>query len=333
MRGFRVLNGARLLHGVAVALLSLGIIAIGWGCVEARALLAEQRKQAEQAVPVLAPLAEDSAQPTPEATPSGAQGYDSTEPVNMFAPVPGAPPEGALIEPEEMPAADDILIEVVRRTPHPTGMRRVLIYHTHTWEAYEPTEKEAYAQTQQWRTKDAQHNVVRVGEALAEQLRALGMEVVHDATELEPPDLSTSYTRSLALLETYREKGETFDCYIDLHRDAFNKSMQNTNTVELDGVKLARLSMLIGKGTGQTGAGFEQKPNWEVNIQLAQRITDALNAQLRDLARPVITKSGRFNQHVSESALLIEVGNNKNTLEEALAAMPYLARAIEQALR
>ena len=62
-------------------------------------------------------------------------------------------------------------------------------------------------------------------------------------------------------------------------------------------------------------------------------ITDALNAQVEGLAYPVKTKTGRFNQHISEGAVLIEVGNNMNTLREALDAMPYLARAIDEATR
>ena len=255
------------------------------------------------------------------------------EPDNMFAPVPGAPEELSPAEPEEEPVFGDILIEVVRRTPQPTGPVRALIYHTHTWEAYEPTENATYQPTQKWRTMDHEHNVVRAGAELARYLRELGMEVVHDTSDLEPPNLSTAYSRSLTLLEAYRQQGETFDLYIDLHRDAYNSNMKNTNTVTIDGTEMARISLVIGKGTGQTGVGFDQKPNWEVNLQLAQAITDALNAQIPNLARPVLIKSQRYNQHFSESAVLIEVGNNGNTLEQALAAMPYLARAIEGSVR
>ena len=41
-----------------------------------------------------------------------------------------------------------------------------------------------------------------------------------------------------------------------------------------------------------------------------------------------MVKTGRYNQHVSPNSLLIEVGNNMNTLDEALASMPALADAI-----
>ena len=43
----------------------------------------------------------------------------------------------------------------------------VLIYHTHTWEAYEMEAEGEYVPTETWRTKDERFNMVRVGEALA----------------------------------------------------------------------------------------------------------------------------------------------------------------------
>ena len=44
---------------------------------------------------------------------------------------------------------------------------RILIYHTHTYEAYEITETETYTPTEKWRTRDEQYNMVAVGDALA----------------------------------------------------------------------------------------------------------------------------------------------------------------------
>lgn len=254
---------------------------------------------------------------------------------NLFAlPSPQATEKAYEIEPEEVPVPGDVRIEVVRHEREPGEPWRVLIYHTHTWEAYEPTAEDEYTPTERWRTKDNQHNVVRVGEELAQELRALGFEVVHDTTAHEPPNLDTAYTRSLQTLESYSAQGETFDCYIDLHRDAYVASMAGSNSVQDGDKSLPHIMLLIGTGTGTSGGeAFAQKPNWQVNIVLAQKITDALNAQVEGLAYPVKTKTGRFNQHVSEGAVLVEVGNNMNTLREALDAMPYLARAIDEATR
>lgn len=64
--------------------------------------------------------------------------------------------------------------------------------------------------------------------------------------------------------------------------------------------------------------------------ELAQQITDEMNRLVTGLSRDVKVKTGRFNQHVSTGALLIEVGNNKNTLEEALAACPVIGTGHRQ---
>lgn len=229
------------------------------------------------------------------------------------------------------PAPDDgFAIEVIgMETSAPP--KRVLIYHTHTYEAYEQT-GERYKETEKWRTADNEHNVVRVGEELAALLRSHGMEVVHDATAFEPPTLSSAYTRSLGMLEARSGAGEHYDLYIDLHRDAYAASYTGANTVNIGGVNAAKLMMLIGKGEGQTGQGFDVRPDWESNLAIAQSVTDMINAQAKGLCRDVRIKSGRFNQHVAKGCILIEAGNNKNTLAEVLAAMPYLADAIAQVM-
>lgn len=228
------------------------------------------------------------------------------------------------------PAADGFTIEVLG-TDRQTQPKRVLIYHSHTYEAYEQTD-ERYRETEKWRTADSAHNVVRVGEELAALLRSHGLEVVHDSTAFEPPTLSTAYTRSLQMLENRQAAGETYDLYIDLHRDAYAASSTGKNTVNVGGVETARLMLLVGKGEGQTGQGFDVKPDWPTNLAIAQRVTDALNDQAEGLCRDVCVKSGRFNQHIASGCVLVEAGNNHNTLEEVLSAMPWLADAIVQVL-
>lgn len=206
----------------------------------------------------------------------------------------------------------------------------VLLYHTHTWEAYEMTEEAQYVPTETWRTRDERYNMLRVGEELARCLRDLGFAVVHDTTAFEPPNLSGAYTRSLAMLEERLAAGETYDYIFDIHRDAYSGLYNGANCAEQDGKKIAYVMLLVGKGTGATGAGFDERPDWPQNLDLAQRITACMNAQVEGVSREVKVKTGRFNQHVSTGALLIEVGNNRNTLEEALAACPVIAQAIAQ---
>lgn len=205
---------------------------------------------------------------------------------------------------------------------------RVLIYHTHTWEAYEMTDEARYAPTETWRTKDEGHNMIRVGEALAAELTARGFFVVHDKTAFEPPNLSASYTRSLAMLRRRIDAGEHYDYILDVHRDAYSGPYNGANSISHEGSSMAYVMLLVGKGTGATGSGFDERPDWPKNLELAQQITDSMQEIVPGVTRQVKVKTGRFNQHVSTGALLIEVGNNRNTLDEALAACPVIAEAL-----
>ena len=231
--------------------------------------------------------------------------------------------------PEEV-AEGAFQVEVIRETsPAEYEGKRVLIYHTHTYEAFEQVDDAPYIQTEKWRTTDSDHNMIAVGKALAASLRAMGIIVEHDTTAFEPPDLNNAYERSLVMLEQRMQAGEQYDLYLDLHRDALASASTIKRTVSIGGEEVARFMVLVGKGT--TG-GYADKPNWEANLALAQRMTDALNAQYSQLARDVKIKTGRFNQHVADGCLLIECGMNFNTLEEVLAGIPYLAEAIAQTL-
>ena len=204
----------------------------------------------------------------------------------------------------------------------------VLIYHTHTWEAYEMEAEGEYVPTETWRTRDERFNMIRVGEALAGELTALGFAVTHDTTAFEPPNLSTAYTRSLEMLESRLAAGESYDYIFDVHRDAYSGLWNGANCAQTEDGAVAYVMLLVGKGTGATGAGFDERPDWPQNLALAQELTDAINAAAPGVARDVKIKTGRFNQHVSTSALLIEVGNNRNTLAQSLAACPVIAKGL-----
>lgn len=251
-----------------------------------------------------------SAQPAPSTPAPGAVEVFSSQP---------------LLDLSETPAPDDAFsLEVISAvTPKQARQFRVYLYHTHTYEAYEMTAVQTYSQTEKWRTKDDTHNIVGVGAELAKLLEAAGIYVYHDTTPYEPPSLSTAYSRSLDALTVSVAGGDTYDLYIDMHRDSYSAN-NGPNTVGDEG--LARFLFLIGQGTGQTG--IDEKPDWQSNQKIALEISNSLNAQMASLSRGVSLKSGRYNQQIAPCCILIEVGNNKNTLEEALASMPYLAHAI-----
>ncbi|MDR2504606.1 MAG: stage II sporulation protein P [Oscillospiraceae bacterium] len=250
--------------------------------------------------------------------------------INMLEPAPTPKPiviETAYVEDVEIKPITEVKIDIVERER--TDKLRVLIYHTHTEEAYTATAVMAYAPHGKYYTRNGDRNVVAVGAKLAEILTLeYGMEVVHDTTNHCPPNFDTAYTRSLQTIQSYTERGETFDLYLDLHRDTPN-GRHKTNYVTVNGINAARIMMLIGKGEG-----YSVKPDWQKNKALADNISDAINLVEPTFSDGVnIANTNRYNQHVSTGAILIEVGNTNNTLEEALAAMPHLAGAIDAAMK
>ena len=225
-------------------------------------------------------------------------------------------------------ASGGLTIEVIADTPEPVApvdARTILIYHTHTHEAYAQDPADPYEAVEAWRTADEQHSVVRVGQALAEALTELGYRVTHDVTDNEKDDLSSSYVRALELLESYDAE---FDLVIDLHRDAYSEGLP-VGIEASDGTSCAQLMLLVGRGDNYPE---NQRADYAANLAFAQRITGEINAAFPGLCRNVNVKRGRHNQHIGGHAMLVEVGHNQNTLAQALNSVPYLANAIDAVL-
>jgi len=212
-----------------------------------------------------------------------------------------------------------IEIEVIRQAEASERAQRVLIYHTHTHEAYEQNASDPYEAVEVWRTTDNAHSVVKVGEELADQLRQYGFDVIHDTTDHEAHQLSTSYSRSLATLMAYKER---FDLYIDLHRDAYVDG-DPISVSPFGGEEMAPVMLLIGNGNG-----FDVKPWYDQNLSFARALEARINGVAPGLCKPVLVKDGRYNQNIGVFSILVEVGHNRNTLAQACNSVSPLAKAI-----
>lgn len=202
--------------------------------------------------------------------------------------------------------------------------KRILIYHTHSHEAYQQDENNPYQALEAWRTLDEEHSVVRVGASLADHLRSCGYTVIHDTTDHELDSLNDSYVRSLKTLESYKD---SFDLCIDLHRDAYTQGVKRC--LKSGDQDYAQLMMLVGRGDNYSS---EDKPDYDGNLDFAQRLTNNLNRIIPGICRNVTVKSGRYNQHIGKRNLLIEIGHNMNSKQEALNSIPALAQGIHKTL-
>ena len=223
-------------------------------------------------------------------------------------------PEDMQIEIENIKA--EILTEgKTEKTEKPD----VLIYHTHTDEAYLKGAQD-YVETSTGRTKNDKYSVVAVGDRLKNCLEGFGFNVIHDKTDNVSKGFNRAYQTSYETIEKYIGKTEVF---IDLHRDAYYG--QNPNTVIHNNREYARICFVVAKGENYT-----YKPNWQENYKLAQKLTDKLNEICPGISRDIIFKDTRFNQHVSNACLLIEMGNEQNTLEQVKASAEIVAEAFNR---
>jgi|GEM_PF-684158 len=205
---------------------------------------------------------------------------------------------------------------------------QILIYHTHTQEAYRQIEGEEYVETGSWRTAEEESSVVAVADVLEAELKSYGYAVLHDTTNHEPPSLKTAYSRSLETMERYAKDYPTISVYIDVHRDAYsNIEAGSKDFVTVNGDECARMMFVVG-----TGEKYNDKPNYESNYKLALALTNELEKIHEGFTRPIRVKTGRYNQQVSDMCLLIEVGHNANSLEQAKNAAKYAALALSRVL-
>lgn len=206
----------------------------------------------------------------------------------------------------------------------------ILIYHTHGEEAYRQTKGYTYQETGEntYKTLEADKSVIAVGRLLQQELEARGYKVLHDETDCEPPDIYSAYSRSLEVMEKYPEA----NVFIDLHRNAASVREKKDDVIMLDGKRCARMFMVVGTGVGTYEGEYDIQPDWQKNYLLAKSLMSKLQEVEPTFCGAIRLKVGRFNQHMGEYTLLIELGHNANTFEDVCNSVPYLAEAISQVL-
>ena len=202
----------------------------------------------------------------------------------------------------------------------------VLILHTHATESYEKNAQN-YQEHGEYRTLDEDYNMLRVGQEVADGLRALGITAIHDTELHDYPSYTGSYNNSRTSAKVYLEQYPSLRVVLDLHRDAAenpNGSQMDTSAT-VDGKESAQLMFVVG-----TNASGLEHPNWQENMALAVKLQAILEKRWPGICRPICFREERFNQDLMGGALLVEVGAAGNTQEEALLAARCLSWALGQ---
>ncbi|MDD4688462.1 MAG: stage II sporulation protein P [Eubacteriales bacterium] len=211
----------------------------------------------------------------------------------------------------------------------PSDDPTVLILHSHATESYKPTDANYYKQSDTDRTQDTKYNVVRVGQEMTQVLKEAGISVIHDKTLHDYPDYNSSYLNSLKTIKHYIDKYPSIQVVIDVHRDAM---VRGDNTLvkavtQVEGQKVAQVMTVCGSDL----LGLEHK-GWRDNLSFAVKLQNKMNSLYPCLARPIDFRNERFNQHMTPNSIILEVGSNANSLEEAILGGKYAASALARLL-
>lgn len=206
------------------------------------------------------------------------------------------------------------------------GKPQVLILHTHATESYLRHNENYYTDTDLSRTTDNEYNVVTLGKIIADKLNAAGITTLHDTTQHDYPSYSESYSRAAETISDYTEKYPSIKIVIDLHRDAIaaNDTDKVKLTTEIDGKSAAQIMLVMGSQSGNV-TNF---PNWRENLKLATKLQQTVEIMYPSLARSIHFMSKNYNESLTTGSMLIEIGTDGNTLDEAKYSAELLSNAL-----
>lgn len=206
---------------------------------------------------------------------------------------------------------------------------QVLVYHTHTCERYLTEDSGEYFDDYYPRSTDGQLGVMAVGDKIVETLKEHGIGAIHDTTLHDYPSYEGSYARSWETICAYREKYPSIKVTIDLHRDAMttDEGVKYKPTFENDGEKAAQIMIMAGH---DTEGGFDF---WDENLIFAMQLQKLCEDRYPGMTRPLNFGEYTYNMNFNNGSLLIEVGTDANTVDEAVRSGGYLGGVLSDLLR
>lgn len=210
------------------------------------------------------------------------------------------------------------------------GTPQVLIVHTHTSEAYMEKDLGFFYESFYPRSTDYEKNVTRVGNAIAKRLKQNGIETIHDLTYHDTPSYNGSYSRSAATIKNTLEAHPSIQVVLDIHRDSIgnNETGKVKPTFCINGQKFAQIMIVSGCDLD----GSMNFPDWEHNLRFGLRIQKTAETMYPGMTRPMSFDEYRYNMNLTHGSLLIEVGTDANTLDEAVRSGDLLGNVLTSVL-
>lgn len=216
----------------------------------------------------------------------------------------------------------DALLGKDLRLSHDASTPQILIYHTHSQEGYADSVE-----------GDASTTVVGVGDYLTKLLtEQYGFSVIHHKGEYDVGDRDHAYSKAGPALEQLLAENPSIEVVIDLHRDGVREDTRLVTT--MNGTQMAQIMFFNGLSrTTSTGdIDYLYNPNLADNLAFSFQMQLKAAEYYPGFTRRIYLKGYRYNMHYCPKTLLIEVGAQTNTVQEAMNAMVPLADVLNKVL-
>ncbi len=205
---------------------------------------------------------------------------------------------------------------------------QVLIMHTHTTESYELTARDFFDASYPSRSLDNSINVVAVGDQIANELQRAGIGVIHDTTVHDYPAYNGAYDRSKQTVEGILSEYPSIKVVLDIHRDAIGSEERYAPVANINGRDAAQIMIISGCDDGTM-----DYPNYLQNLAFASLLQQQTESDWPGLTRPISFKYKYYNQSLTTGSLLVEVGSNSNSIDEALYSGWLFGQSLARALK
>lgn len=203
---------------------------------------------------------------------------------------------------------------------------QILIYHTHS--------HEGFVDTQGTNTS----NIVAVGAYLAEVLsNEYGYSVIHCTQSFDEVngvfDRSKAYTYATPAIEQILEQYPTVEVVLDIHRDGLKEGSDKLLT-NINGKPTAKVMFFNGISRNKNGEiNYLYNKYRKENLALSFKMKLKAMELFPEFSRRNYIDAYQYNLHLRGNSMLIEVGAQNNTFEEARNAMEPLAKLLDSVFK
>ena len=200
---------------------------------------------------------------------------------------------------------------------------QILIYHTHSQEAFADSVP-----------GDVYTGIVGVGECLTKILtEQYGYRVLHNTGQFDVETRDNAYSRALPAVEQILAENPSIQVIIDLHRDEVAEETKLVSDIQ--GRPTARFMFFNGLSrTRKTGdIDYLANENQEANLAFSFQMQLKAAEYYPGLTRRIYLKGYRYNMHLRPRTLLVELGAQNNTVEDAIIAGDPLAHILDMVLK